>query len=281
MYLLQQNNNGTLSLALFYKNPPRYAILSHRWVDDEPTFQDIEQGVGTGKAGYTKLQFCARQAAKDGLRYFWVDTVCINKTSSAELTEALNSMFRWYRESEKCYVYMSDVESMEPDFQESAWFTRGWTLQELIAPKVVEFYSKDATFIGTKATLEGRVASITGIPVEALRGQDLSTFSVEERMSWVRNRTTTREEDLSYCLLGVFDVYMPVIYGEGNRAFGRLLREIEELSKGQHRRCLCFGGSDLTREGPRSLQTIGNLQLDAGDDADATALHVSLRYALR
>ena len=233
MHLLQRSSDGTLSLQLFYTNLPPYAILSHRWIDDEPTFQEIMQGVGRNKAGYDKLQFCGRQAAKDGFDFFWVDTVCIDKSSSAELTEALNSMFRWYREAAKCYVYMSDVVAIEPDFRRSAWFTRGWTLQELIAPKIVEFFSKYETYLGTKTSMEVEINSITGIPVEALRGQDLSSFSVEERMSWVQKRRTTREEDLSYCLLGIFNVFMPVIYGEGSQAFERLKRKVERLSKSQ------------------------------------------------
>ncbi|KAF2824544.1 HET-domain-containing protein [Ophiobolus disseminans] len=233
MHLLQQDDDGAFSLVLFYKNPPPYAILSHRWIDDEPTFQDVKHGLGREKAGYDKLLFCGRQAAKNDLKYFWVDTVCIDKTSSAELTEALNSMFRWYRDAKRCYVYMNDVVSAEPDFQNSAWFTRGWTLQELVAPKVVEFYSKDGVFLGTKVTMEEQISSSTGIPIEALRGKSLNSFSIEERMSWTQKRQTTREEDMSYCLLGIFDVYMPVIYGEGERAFGRLLREVEEVSKGQ------------------------------------------------
>jgi hypothetical protein len=154
---------------------------------------------GQEKAGYAKVEFCARQSAKDGLKYFWVDTVCIDKTSSAELSEALNSMFRWYREATKCYVYMSDVDSVESDFNNSNWFTRGWTLQELIAPKTLQFYASNEQFIGTKASLESRIHAITGIPLDALRGKELSSFSWEERLSWSNHRVTTRVEDKAYC----------------------------------------------------------------------------------
>lgn len=229
MHLLQQHSDGTLSRKTFLKDAPAYAILSHRWVDDEPTYQDITNGTGQSKEGYEKLRFCGRQAAKDGLEYFWVDTVCIDKQSSAELTSSLNSMFRWYRESAKCYVYMSDVRSLETDFSRSVWFTRGWTLQELIAPKVVDFFSSDEQYLGDKISLDSRICSITNIPVEALRGQDLKSFSVEERMRWVQNRTTTLEEDRSYCLLGIFNIFMPVIYGEGDNALERLRKKIRSI----------------------------------------------------
>lgn len=210
MHLLQYHSDGTLGRKTFLRDAPPYAILSHRWVDDEPTYQDITNGTGKNKEGYEKLLFCGRQAAKDGLEYFWVDTVCIDKQSSAELTSSLNSMFKWYRDSAKCYVYMSDVVSLEPDFPRSVWFTRGWTLQELIAPKIVEFFSVDEHYLGDKMSLDGRICSITGIPVQALHGQDLKSFSIDERMRWVQNRTTTLEEDRSYCLLGIFGIFMPV-----------------------------------------------------------------------
>jgi hypothetical protein len=141
-------------------------------------------------------------------------------------------MYRWYQNAQKCYVYLSDVEAVDVDFKDGNWFTRGWTLQELIAPRVVEFYARNETFLGTRTTLEEQIHAVTGIALEALRGQDLTTFSIEERVSWVQNRVTTREEDRSYCLLGIFDVFMPVIYGEGDRAFVRLLEEIEKVSKG-------------------------------------------------
>jgi hypothetical protein len=234
MHLLRRCADGTLSLETKHKDIPPYAILSHRWVDDEPTFQDVVQGMGRNKTGYEKLQFCARQAARDGLDYFWVDTVCIDKTSSAELSESLISMFRWYHEAAKCYVYLLDVVSVGSDFGKSAWFTRGWTLQELIAPKTVEFYSVKEVFLGTKESLESEIHSITKIPVGALRGEDMSSFSIAERLSWVGNRTTTREEDRGYCLLGIFDISMPVLYGEGDKAFDRLALELQRRSKSQY-----------------------------------------------
>jgi hypothetical protein len=172
-----------------------------------------------------------------------VDTCCIDKSSSAELTEAINSMFRWYYESTKCYIYLSDVLrnavntndlAWEAAFQESRWFTRGWTLQELIAPTSVEFFSKEEGLLGDKSTLERYVREITGIPAKALRGGPLSDFSIAVRTSWVGRRKTTREEDQVYSLLGIFDISMPVIYGEGReKALRRLQKEIDKASKGK------------------------------------------------
>ncbi|TVY59666.1 Vegetative incompatibility protein HET-E-1, partial [Lachnellula suecica] len=188
------------------------------------------------KAGYDKIRFCGEQARGDGLQYFWVDIYCIDKSSSAELTESINSMFRWYRESTKCYVYLSDVSikkrkasdsskeyTWEPAFRSSRWFTRGWTLQELIAPVSVEFFSRDKKRLSDKSSLERYICEITGIPATALRGRPLSDFSITERM-----RQTTCEEDKAYSLLGIFDVYMPLIYREGPNAFRRLQEEIRK-----------------------------------------------------
>ncbi|KAL8951248.1 MAG: hypothetical protein Q9222_002776, partial [Ikaeria aurantiellina] len=230
MHLLQLSSDGSINRTTFHRRPPPYAVLSHRWLDEEPTFQDVTSGMGEAKAGYTKVEFCGKQAARDGLKYFWVDTVCIDKISSAELTEALNSMFRWYQEAAKCYILLADC-TKEVDFMNSEWFTRGWTLPELIAPKTVEFFSWNCKPLGSKSSLEGQIHFRTGIPVEVLRGHSLADFSIEERMSWVEDRETTREEDKAYCLLGIFDVFMPVIYGERSRAFTRLHDEIGKLSK--------------------------------------------------
>jgi hypothetical protein len=189
---------------------------------------------------FKKIQFCAEQAATDGLHYFWVDTCCIDKSSSAEMTEAINSMFAWYRDSARCYVYLPDVstgnlreavptyETWTTAFRKSRWFTRGWTLQELIAPSSVEFFSGEGQRLGDKASLVHELHSITGISTEALLLQkSVLDFSVEERMSWLGQRNTKREEDLAYSLLGIFDVHMPLIYGERKeKAFARLRKEI-------------------------------------------------------
>lgn len=241
---LLQYNDGDLSLTTFFdKIPQKYAILSHTWGAEEVTFDDLRKRTCGKKAGYRKIRFCGEQARRDGLQYFWVDTCCIDKSSSAELTEAINSMFRWYRESTKCYVYLSDVSrravdsddlAWEAAFRISKWFTRGWTLQELIAPTSVEFFSEEEELLGNKSTLEGHICEIARLPAKALRGSPLSDFSITSRMSWAERRETTREEDQAYSLLGIFDVYMPLIYGEGREhALERLREIINKHSKGK------------------------------------------------
>ena len=246
MRLLKLNNNGELSLTkdLIGKIPP-YGILSHTWGDDdeEVTFQDLKNGLEKKKVGFKKIQFCAEQATRDGLQYFWVDTCCIDKSNNAELSEAIVSMFRWYRNATKCYVYLVDVsvngqdppsqsfQSWGPAFRKSRWFTRGWTLQELIAPPFVEFFSIEGKLLGDKKSLERQVHEITGIAVQALQGHSISRFSVAERLSWAESRETKREEDKAYSLLGMFKAYMPPLYGEGiENAFRRLREEINKCS---------------------------------------------------
>ncbi|EMD87537.1 hypothetical protein COCC4DRAFT_165812, partial [Bipolaris maydis ATCC 48331] len=244
MRLLRRNDDGRYILQEFMgETIPRYAILSHTWgLDhDEVTFADLNKDTNTytSKPGYKKLQFCADQAAKNGLCYFWVDTCCIDKWSSAELSEAINSMFAWYRDAARCYVYLSDVpagtpisgssdqQEWYPAFQQSRWMTRGWTLQELLAPTSVEFFSVEGQRLGNKYSLLQELHSITGISIEALQGSPLDGFSVEERLSWVGQRQTKREEDMAYALLGILDINMPAIYGEGRKkAFARLRREM-------------------------------------------------------
>jgi hypothetical protein len=254
MRLLELRSNGSFGLTKdTTENIPPYAILSHTWGPDEAevTFEDLTNQTGENKAGYIKLQFCADQATKDGLQYFWVDTCCINKSNNTELTEAINSMFRWYRDAAKCYVFLTDVQRSDDEareelprstwklaFRDSRWFTRGWTLQELIAPKSVEFFSSEGTRLGDKRSMEQQIHEITGIAVQALRNVPLSEFSVTERLSWTAKRKTTRNEDRAYCLLGIFGIYMPLIYGEGGEAFTRL----EEMIKSTFLVCLlgCF-----------------------------------------
>ncbi|CAN9385099.1 unnamed protein product [Alternaria alternata] len=244
MRLLQRQGND--SFRLVYRvdeHIPPYAILSHTWgsEEDEVTFQDLLNGTYTKRKGHRKLQFCARQAAEDGLDFFWTDTCCIDKSSSAELQEAIGCMFRWYRDLAKCYVYLEDVsndsfmywDDREHDyslqFQESRWFTRGWTLQELLAPKDVKFYTKQGGLIGGKSGMVDRIAEITGIPTDALQITPLSHFSIDQRMEWSEGRKTTRQEDLAYSLLGIFDIQMTLYYGEGReRAFARLKKKIRK-----------------------------------------------------
>ena len=232
MRLLRIDDDGNFSLTTFVgNNTPSYAILSHTWEadDEELTFQDLMTGAGRDKDGHRKIRFCGDQVKKDCLRYFWVDTCCIDKSSSSELSESINSMFQWYQNAEVCYVYLADL---PPDADVSRlplcrWFTRGWTLQELVAPKVVKFYDHEWNPVGTKDNLVNIISISTDIPSRLLLGRStLSDSSIATRMSWASQRQTTRLEDLAYCLLGIFEVNMPLIYGEGMRAFRRLQEEI-------------------------------------------------------
>ncbi|KAI9777314.1 MAG: hypothetical protein M1839_008922 [Geoglossum umbratile] len=223
---------------------PPYAILSHTWGADaeEVTFEDLTNGIGKDKPGYEKIQFCGEQARQDGLQYFWIDTCCINKADFTELSESINSMFRWYQNAAKCYAYLSDISTTkrkrsnqfpqstwERAFRESRSFTRGWTLQELLAPSSVEFFSREGKRLGDKRSLERQIHEITGIAILALRGDSLSRFAVNERLSWAANRETMRKEDKVYSLLGIFEICMPLIYGEGHqKALSRLLKEIKD-----------------------------------------------------
>ena len=183
------------------------------------------------KKGFAKLTGCYEKAKNDGFRYCWIYTCCIDKTSSAELSEAINSMYQWYKDAHICYAYLEDLHG-DPKldnyeaFSKSRWFTRGWTLQELIAPQVVEFYDAFWVNIGTRSSLQERLTHITGINERILAGGDPLESSVAVRMSWAARRETSRLEDEAYCLLGIFGVNMPLLYGEGKRAFLRLQEEI-------------------------------------------------------
>jgi ankyrin repeat protein len=247
MRLLQIQSDSSFSLVNYDDKPtPPYAILSHTWGadDEEVTFDDLRKGTGKSKAGCHKLAFCSKQATSDGLRHFWIDTCCIDKSSSQELSEAINSMFRWYKNAERCYVYLSDVSDSpsnrdgectrrwKPAFKKSRWFTRGWTLQELLAPASVEFFSKEGTCLGNKQSLEKTLHEITDISAKALRGCPLSQFSMEDRFSWSSRRKTRREEDEAYCLLGIFGICMPLLYSEGREsALNRLKEQINKHPK--------------------------------------------------
>src|SRR6185295_1433694 len=180
--------------------------------NEEVNFRDIMEKKSNKKPGYKKLEFCAKQAARNGLVYFWIDTCCINKSNDAELGEAIRSMFRWYAAATRCYVYLSDVpdpkdptSTVESAFVKSRWFTRGWTLQELIAPKSVEFFSRHSELLGDKRSRVQQIHEITGIPVDAIQGTPVVQFSIADRLSWAARRETTREEDTAYCLLGLFE----------------------------------------------------------------------------
>ncbi|KAK2774758.1 het domain protein [Colletotrichum kahawae] len=228
----------TLDLNEFVDDIPPYAILSHTWENDEISLQDLSTTAGRSKKGFKKIEACCAQARHDGYDWAWLDMCCIDKTSSAELSEAINSMFRWYRQARVCYVYLSDLPSQYPgnvdrrQFHNVKWFTRGWTLQELIAPRAIEFYDQNWEEIGTKVSLLDLLHDKTGIRRDILDGTTVHTaISSGERMSWASKRKTTRQEDLAYCLLGIFGIHMPLLYGEGPQAFIRLQHEILRTSE--------------------------------------------------
>ncbi|KFA56167.1 hypothetical protein S40293_00112 [Stachybotrys chartarum IBT 40293] len=226
---------------------PPYAILSHTWSDGELSHQDIISGdpAARHKRGWVKVDKTCRLASKYGLNYVWIDTCCINQASSAELQEAINSMFKWYEHADICIAYLEDADKDDPwapesTFRKSRWFTRGWTLQELLVPAEIDFYGSGFEFIATKTDLRVLIAEVTGIacdyigdylgfPAESAY-ERLSKASVAERMSWMADRQTKRQEDVAYCLLGIFNVHMPMLYGEGVKAFQRLQEEIMKVN---------------------------------------------------
>jgi len=230
-----------------------YAILSHRWMEQEVDYREMvkfakmaveERDEIRRRDDYGKILQSCEQAQKDGYEWLWVDTCCIDKRSSAELSEAINSMYRWYENAKVCYVYLHDVPgSSFPTARYKTyvkfkgwpeWFSRGWTLQELIAPSNVQFFNKDWRRIGDKKTLAPTLEAITGIPEHILiHGLNGNRPCVAQIMSWAGNRTTTRVEDRAYSLMGLLDVNMPMLYGEGKKAFHRLQLEIIRASNDQ------------------------------------------------
>ncbi|KAI1260722.1 HET-domain-containing protein [Xylariaceae sp. FL1019] len=282
-------NCRTLSLEEYIEGIPPYAVLSHTWSDGEVSLQDLSNLSTTAELpGYRKITQTCSRALQQGIEYAWIDTCCIDKTSSAELSEAINSMFAWYRNAIVCYAWLSDY-SPDEDFditsaemilsfearetvaeqtkacsdgervsvsefemkngiselemrkkinevevrsrinkglKQCRWFSRGWTLQELVAPSKVEFLDTNWEFFGSKAELAPILSYITGIDTAVLRGGSLNDVLVGRRMSWAANRQTRRVEDMAYCLLGLFDINMPLLYGEGQKAFTRLQEEI-------------------------------------------------------
>jgi Heterokaryon incompatibility protein (HET) len=268
---------------------PEYAILSHTWGAEENTFQDMSCLNAAARSSldsrdeldtpislkkdFKKIRYSCEEAKKDRLEWVWIDTCCIDKTSSAELSEAINSMYHWYKQSWVCYAYLSDVpepvvakkrrskskassqhdlsssnpwstrewnfrnSNIESLLKSSRWFTRGWTLQELIAPEKVKFFGVDWCWLGDLKHLRKMISNITGIPEGLMpdaKGSPssltLDDFSVAQKMSWAALRQCTRVEDAAYCLLGIFDINMPLLYGEGEKAFRRLQEEIFRAS---------------------------------------------------
>ena len=261
MWLLNTNR----AELYFFPSPESvkdgYAILSHVWDRDEQTHQDLQalqrrcarMGKNPRDFASRKIRQCCELAERHGYAWVWIDTCCIDKTSSAELSEAINSMFRYYSLAQVCYAYLQDVPTDHafprranlnsshpymssaltrdiddvPTFHRSRWHTRGWTLQELIAPRLLVFLSSTWEPLGSKSDLAGHVEKATRVPAGLLkREQSLSHFSIAQRMSWAAGRQTTRIEDEAYSLLGIFDLHIPTLYGEGRNAFQRLQEEI-------------------------------------------------------
>ena len=232
-----------------------YAILSHRWID--PTEVDYEEMVDLGKMdreqqdeirdclGYKKILDACKRAQRDGYEWMWVDTCCIDKRSSAELSEAINSMYRWYGNARVCYAYLHDVDGSSFPTEEDdekyhksngwpEWFSRGWTLQEMIAPQNLQFFNKDWQPIGDKKMFAQTLERITEVPKHILAdGLEGNRPCVAQIISWAANRTTTRVEDRAYSLMGLLDVNMPMLHGEGKKAFHRLQLEIIRSSNDQ------------------------------------------------
>ena len=315
MRLLNVNAQNLELVEFFGDQIPPYAILSHTWGDGEVTFQDLQHGQYDHKLGFRKIHLACQQARRDRLSWCWVDTCCIDKSSSAELSEAINSMFNWYARAQVCYAYLADVctgvrrdsrgETQPQDqeivevyeevcldlrlgnqlhieqrrwydtelhsqtttmraifdsrehgtfttdattcvaFGDSRWFQRGWTLQELIAPRRLKFYGRSWEPLGERdEELLHAVTKCTGLsPIVFGNTRALRQTPIAQRMSWMGRRQTTRKEDEAYCLLGIFGVHMPLLYGEAEMAFVRLQEEL--VRRFRDHSLLIF--SDLTR----------------------------------
>ncbi|THU79679.1 HET-domain-containing protein, partial [Dendrothele bispora CBS 962.96] len=215
---------------------PPFAILSHTWEKDEVTFQDIQNlRKAKKKAGWSKIKNACNYVQQYKYDWIWIDTCCIDKSSSAELSEALNSMYQYYGDGRVCIAYLSDVswEKGIEELKKSRWFKRGWTLQELIAPRYMIFLDKNWNKIGTRYSMRKVVSEVTSIPVDIFEEPGMiDGYSIAQKMSWAASRETTRPEDMAYCLMGLFGVNMPPIYGEGGpKAFMRLQQEIIKYSE--------------------------------------------------
>ena len=239
MRLLERNEVGKISLTSFDDDKvPPYAILSHRWDREEVLLKDMMNGTAESKRGYHKIRFCAEQAWLDGLRYCWVDTCCTNQSSSAELSESINRMYRGYQSADRCYVYLTDILKdeygewfkypEEANRERPRWFTRGWSLQELLASRDVIFYDSDWERLGNRTEPSNAIHAFTNVPISALIERDVRSYSKRECMSWIEGKNTKKPEDLAYSMLGIFNVSLVVNYGEGAKsAFRRLKQAID------------------------------------------------------
>ena len=227
-----------------------YAILSHRWYEEEITFENLDAVQLKNEAAQSpqldKIRGACARAKENRLGWIWIDSCCINKDSSQELARSINSMFQWYQKAAICYTYLSDVEgslvcadsskretpAAQPRRAHSEWFERGWTLQELLAPNQIIFFDRNWQSVGTKAELAIDISRITGIEVPYLTGaKDFRSASIAKRLSWQAHRRTTEVEDMTYSLFGVLGVHLVPTYGEGRQAFQRLQAEILRTQK--------------------------------------------------
>jgi len=227
-------NVCSLEMKEFYdSNTPPYIILSHRWQEDEITYQDFEINQGRQKGSYHKIEHLCQIAREKEIDWVWLDTCCIDKRNLTELSEAINSMYRRYQQSQLCVAYLSDVEDGYDQLNSSTWFIRCWTLLELIAPSELQFYDRTWKYIGQKSDMCQQLSEITKIDEATLAGADPRRCSIAQRMSWAAGRHATRMEDEAYSLLGLFDISMPMLYGDGKRAFISLQERIVQTSDDQ------------------------------------------------
>ena len=282
-------NVKTLAFEEYYgENIPSYAVLSHTWGSEEVTYQEwCSRKFSKTKAGYEKIRSACKLAVDDEVNYLWCDTNCIDKSSSAELTEAINSMFAWYRDAVVCYAYLEDVEPSPSNaahnavsIKSSRWFTRGWTLQELLAPEEVLLYSRRWTKLGTKRSLAAIISDITRIPIHVLEGDGLLSSSVAQKMSWLSTRSTTRVEDMAYCMLGIFDLNIPLLYGEGSKAFFRLQEEIIRVSNDSTIFCWSWIPEHVPKNWTSMLAPSPRLFQYAGDYVEALDFEPPAVYSM-
>ena len=292
-------NVNTLRLSEFINDVPRYAILSHRWETDELTFQDVSQKYIPHKQGWKKVKAACSIARKSRYQWIWLDTCCIDKINSVELNEAINAMYKWYENADVCYAYRFDHIDGPKRLRDSSWFSRCWTLQELIAPKHVEFFDRYWKCFGSKEQLRYELSKITGINTNILLGADPRECSVAQRMSWAAGRQATRVEDKAYSLLGLFGLSLPTLYGSGGEeAFRSLQAKLvddghnlsilawdESVQKGseKHHGLLADGPAQFarcrnTRGRPSRLHSI--LPISGGHEVDVLTIPYTLNTYL-
>ena len=294
-------NTSTWKLKMFHEALciPPYATLSHCWETDEILFTDMTNIESTSqKLGFAKIKGACLVAATLGIHWIWIDTVCIDKSSSAELTEAINSNFQWYQNCQICLVYLSDfqgdpnvMDDLESQLAKGKWMKRSWTLQELVAPKAARFYNRHWSVIGTKQSLLPLLSNITKVDQDVIADVEcLSGYSIGRRMAWAAGRSASRTEDIAYSLLGIFKISMPIIYGEGGRSFARLQEEIlkdtddaslfawQASSDQQYRGILATSPSEFSHFSTRSV--VGPLRYRGTVYASSTGITIESEFAL-